>query len=246
MRLSPSLGVGISAWGAEAVAAGAATGAAAAGAVPVLRAFRAATSPAAALASVDFPGVAEPVATTSARTMRPAGPLPVRVERSIPKSVATLRASGEALMRVPSSLRVGAAATAAAAGAGAGVAWLMAAAGALACGAGEASSPSRSARTAPMAALSPSWTRIWLMVPSSKASISMVALSVSTSARMSPISTESPTFLCHLMSVPSVMVSESFGISIWMAMERVSREGGAGESEESESLFQSFPVFSRG
>ena len=56
------------------------------------------------------------------------------------------------------------------------------------------------------------------MIPSSKASISMVALSVSISARMSPISTESPTCLCHLMRVPSVMVSESLGISMFTDM----------------------------
>ena len=57
-------------------------------------------------------------------------------------------------------------------------------------------------------------------VPSSKAWSSMVALSVSTSAMVSPAETSSPTDLCHLMSVPSSMVSDSRGISMGMGMAR--------------------------
>jgi hypothetical protein len=41
-----------------------------------------------------------------------------------------------------------------------------------------------------------------------------VALSVSISAMISPISTSSPSFLSQRTTVPSVMVSESLGISI--------------------------------
>ncbi len=55
----------------------------------------------------------------------------------------------------------------------------------------------------------------------------MVALSVSISAISSPISTSSPRFLSQRTTVPSVMVSESLGISIYVAMgRRVRRELG--------------------
>src|SRR3954462_733909 len=46
----------------------------------------------------------------------------------------------------------------------------------------------------------------------------MTALSVSTSAISSPARTLSPSFLCHLTTVPSVMVSESWGMVIWAGM----------------------------
>jgi hypothetical protein len=66
----------------------------------------------------------------------------------------------------------------------------------------------------PTGALPPSGTEIFERIPSSKASISIVALSVSISAIISPISTSSPSFLSQRTTVPSVMVSESLGISI--------------------------------
>src|SRR6185437_72258 len=50
-------------------------------------------------------------------------------------------------------------------------------------------------------------------LPSSTASISMVALSVSISASTSPAATLSPGCLCHFASLPSVIVGESAGIS---------------------------------
>src|SRR6266704_2072718 len=53
----------------------------------------------------------------------------------------------------------------------------------------------------------------------------MVALSVSTSASSSPARTLSPSFLCHLTTVPSVMVSESWGMVIWTGIQ-TSREHG--------------------
>src|SRR6185437_2065326 len=59
----------------------------------------------------------------------------------------------------------------------------------------------------------PSGTRILASVPSSTASISMVALSVSISASTSPAATLSPGCLCHFASLPSVIVGESAGIS---------------------------------
>src|SRR5438105_10367333 len=60
----------------------------------------------------------------------------------------------------------------------------------------------------------PSGTRSFSIVPSSTASNSIVALSVSISARMSPGLTRSPSFTCHLASLPSSMVGESAGIKI--------------------------------
>src|SRR5579862_6465643 len=60
----------------------------------------------------------------------------------------------------------------------------------------------------------PSGTRILPSVPSSTASTSMVALSVSISAMTSPALTLSPTCLCHFARLPSVMVGESAGIRI--------------------------------
>src|SRR5580658_2052353 len=59
----------------------------------------------------------------------------------------------------------------------------------------------------------PSGTRIRASVPSSTASTSIVALSVSISASTSPALTVSPTCLCHLVILPSVMVGDSAGIS---------------------------------
>ena len=50
-------------------------------------------------------------------------------------------------------------------------------------------------------------------MPSSKASRSIVALSVSISARLSPFFTGSPTFFSHLASSPSSMVSDRRGMT---------------------------------
>src|SRR5215469_14784390 len=54
--------------------------------------------------------------------------------------------------------------------------------------------------------------------PSSTASNSIVALSVSISARMSPECTSSPSFTSHLASLPSSMVGESAGMRISIDM----------------------------
>ena len=54
----------------------------------------------------------------------------------------------------------------------------------------------------------PSATRIWLIVPSSTASNSIVALSVSISASRSPDLTVSPSLTSHLASVPSSIVGD--------------------------------------
>ena len=171
--------------------------------------------------------------------MRPAGPVPLMAWRSMPFSAAILRASGEALMRSPVS-EIEATGAAAFVGAGALCAEAAGATtGALAVGAA-AESPFITARMPPITAFWPSATRISLIVPSSNASISMVALSVSISASTSPISTLSPTFLCHLITVPSVMVSESLGISMLMAMgDNLEVAGRMGEMVWISSLFTS-------
>ena len=69
-----------------------------------------------------------------------------------------------------------------------------------------------------MATCEPAGAKILIKVPAKNDSSSMVALSVSTSASMSPALTVSPSFLSHLTSVPTVMVSLSFGISMMLAM----------------------------
>ena len=63
--------------------------------------------------------------------------------------------------------------------------------------------------------LVPSGTRILPSVPSSIASTSIVALSVSISAMTSPVLTESPSFLSHLARLPFSMVGDSAGMRIW-------------------------------
>ncbi len=64
----------------------------------------------------------------------------------------------------------------------------------------------------------PSSTRIWPILPSSTASTSIVALSVSISQITWPDLTASPTLTCHLASLPSVMVGDSAGIRMLMDM----------------------------
>ena len=69
-------------------------------------------------------------------------------------------------------------------------------------------------KTAPV----PSATRIRPTVPSSTASNSIVALSVSISARIWPDLTTSPSFTSHFASVPSSIVGDSAGINTSVAM----------------------------
>ena len=64
----------------------------------------------------------------------------------------------------------------------------------------------------------PSGTRIFDSVPSSTASTSIVALSVSISAITSPDLTKSPSFLSHLARVPCSIVGERAGIRMFVAM----------------------------
>ena len=154
--------------------------------------------------------------------MRPPGPVPETPARSTARSNAIFFARGEALKRGPPAFAAGrgfgvrgvgdvGAGFGVGAGAGAGFAAETEAALAATGLAGE-ESPLRTASRSPTLTTPPSGTIISVSVPSSNASISIVALSVSTSARMSPISILSPAFFSHLTSVPSFMVSLNFGI----------------------------------
>ena len=144
--------------------------------------------------------------STSALTMRPRGPEPDIVFRSMPLSAAMRRAKGEANTRLP-SLAAGAA------GAAAGVAADAEMSPAL------SPSSKRTAMTAfTLTPSVPSAIMILLITPSSTASNSIVALSVSISASRSPEDTMSPSLTNHLVSVPSSMVGESAGMRISIGM----------------------------
>jgi hypothetical protein len=68
----------------------------------------------------------------------------------------------------------------------------------------------------------PSGTRIAVSVPSSTASTSIVALSVSISAITSPALMVSPCFFSQRASLPSVIVGDSAGIRICVIAQRAS------------------------
>ena len=65
----------------------------------------------------------------------------------------------------------------------------------------------------------PAGTRILARMPSSTASTSIVALSVSISAMMSPDLTRSPSFFSHLARLPFSIVGDRAGIRMSIAME---------------------------
>src|SRR6516165_4585671 len=73
----------------------------------------------------------------------------------------------------------------------------------------------------------PSGIRIFPSVPSSVASTSMVALSVSISARMSPDRMRSPTPFTHLARLPFSIVGDNAGISTWIGMAVLTRRASA-------------------
>ena len=160
-------------------------------------------------------------ASTSALTMRPRGPLPVIWLRSRPFCSAIRRASGEAKMRVPSGFCGGGGAAFSGPPAGAASAAAPACAlGAVAGGASAMSaalSPSSSSTAIGVLTFTasvPSATRILPITPSSTASNSIVALSVSISAITSPERTSSPSLTSHLASVPSSIVGDRAGMRI--------------------------------
>src|SRR5262249_1673174 len=174
--------------------------------------------------------------STSALTMRPLGPLPLRRERSMPFSPAMRLASGQRKMRPPLGAVAGFGGGAAIGAAGADAAGFGAGGGAAAAGAdlgadvgagvapaGNAVSPSssRMAMTAfTFTPSAPSGTTICPILPSSTPQPSMLAWSVSTSQMPCPALTVSPTLTCHFASLPSVMVGDSAGIRMLMDMAR--------------------------
>jgi len=182
-------------------------------------------------------GRAAGIAARSRLMMRPPVPLPCTRRRSIPFSAAILRARGEALMRTLSVVMMtssgvmsgtGAAAIGSSAFCPDGVAAPAGPAGAAAVSGPGPASASRAvisspfspmiASSPPTGTLPPSGTTILSRVPASKASSSMVALSLSASATTSPASTVSPSLLCHFSSTPRVMVSLSFGMVSLLAI----------------------------
>src|SRR5260221_8532798 len=163
-------------------------------------------------------------ASTSSLTIRPSGPLALRPARLTPISAASRAAIGDALIRAPSPASVLAAAgrtgSRSSGGSSVGPATSPSAAGATACssafasafaGAGASPALPMLAITAPTGIALPASTTM-LSTPSASASSSKLALSDSTSASTSPFLTGSPVFFFHSMTVPSSMVSESFGM----------------------------------
>ncbi len=92
-----------------------------------------------------------------------------------------------------------------------GAGWAGAAAGAASLTVSPSAASRRSAAR-PSRPSVPSGTRIFAILPSSTASNSIVALSVSISARMSPDFTSSPSLTSHFASVPSSIVGDKAGI----------------------------------
>ena len=171
-------------------------------------------------------GAPDLAASTSDLTTRPCGPEPLMLFRSRPAADARRRASGEAKTREPSAATGAAGAGAAGAGAAAGAAaagfGASTALGASTFGAGAGLSPSPASFAISALTLTfsvPAGTRMASTTPSSTASTSMVALSVSISAITSPALTVSPTLTCHLARVPSSMVGDRAGIRMSIDIE---------------------------
>ena len=164
-------------------------------------------------------------ASISALTIRPPGPLPLTLARSMPACWAMRFASGDTKMRSPDAAGAGIAGAGAnaATGAATGIAAAAGAgfdAGAAPDGTASPASISTAIGSFTFTPSVPSATRIFPSTPSSTASTSIVALSVSISAMMSPAFTGSPSFFNQRASVPSVMVGLSAGIRMFVAMFR--------------------------
>ncbi len=149
--------------------------------------------------------------STSPLVIFPFGPVPVSDPKSTPFASANLRAVGVAAGSSLVAVDFGAGVSAVAGAGDVDGAALRS----------PTSSPSSAsiAISAPTATFSvPSLTRMAAMTPSSTASNSIVALSVSISAIISPEDTVSPTLTSHLASVPSSIVGDSAGILIAMGI----------------------------
>ena len=191
-------------------------------------------------------GAVTPRATASsisARIIRPCGPVPINAAKSIPLSPAMRRASGLAKIRfadgtaaddgvetgivtaVPTGTgaeigaETGAGATDCCAESTGAAAALTGSAFGTDSDAGSSPSSARTAITVFTATFwLPSATMNFAIIPSSSASTSIVALSVSISAITSPDRTASPSATTHLARVPSVIVGDSAGIRIFTAI----------------------------
>mmetsp|Transcript_25909 Transcript_25909/g.61478 ORF Transcript_25909/g.61478 Transcript_25909/m.61478 type:complete len:305 (+) Transcript_25909:593-1507(+) len=164
----------------------------------------------------------EAAASTSEAVIRPSGPVPATVLISIPNSSAFFLARGDATTRAPGAL---AAAGAAALGVTAAGAATAEAAGAAAAGAPDKdaayawragmslSSAAINATGEPTSVASPSSVIMAARKPSSNASTSMSALSLSTTMMASPAEIGSPSAFNHETTLPSFMVDERAGIS---------------------------------
>ncbi len=187
-------------------------------------------------AAVAFPAPEDKASSISRFTMRPWGPDPDSFARSSPSFSAMRRARGEANIRSPedaAGFSVGFSAAGSGFDAGFSAAFsIFAGSDPFAAAASDLESPTdaiavsmsspSSARIA-MGSLTatpsvPPSIRILAIMPSSTASNSIVALSVSISAITSPDATLSPSFKSHFANVPSVMVGDSAGIRILIAI----------------------------
>ena len=179
--------------------------------------------------------------STSASTMRPCGPEPLMPSNSRPASLATRRASGDANTRSP--LGCGAAPGGVEL-CGVAIAVCPSVAAAVVAGTddgtGAAALPGAVTPAPPaptvfgsspslaMMAINwltgtsavPSATKILARMPSSMASTSIVALSVSISAITSPDLIASPSFLSHLARLPFSIVGDRAGIKTLTDMKR--------------------------
>src|SRR4051812_33996946 len=170
----------------------------------VLRTFESgtrSTSPAGKGAAMGAGGAGPPASarSTSSATIRPSGPVPWIAARSIPRSRARRRASGEALTR-PFVVAAGCSVVRCC---GAGSGWRSGSFGASAAATSGTSSPSAPMKaTVSPTGTSPSATAILSRTPAASASTSCVTLSVSSSNSGSPFCTGSPSDLSQRTIVP--------------------------------------------
>src|SRR5712691_2393375 len=157
--------------------------------------------------------------STSSATTRPSGPVPRICARSMPRSRAIRRASGDALIRPPSLVWTGHESWTTGVSALAGRSSFGACLSFGFCSFGWAPFPetATASPSSPITAIvlptstSPSDTAIFSRTPDASASTSCVTLSVSSSYRGSPFSTCSPSDFSHLTIVPDSIPCPSRG-----------------------------------
>jgi hypothetical protein len=169
-------------------------------------------------------GVAAGRSSRSAATMRPPGPVPRTVRRSMLRSAASRLVSGDATTRPVWTTAVGAAADGVAAGGAA----AEVGAAAVAVGAADVGASSPASRNQPMrspqAKVSPTWpTRCRRPVAAASTSVSVLSVSIRRSG--APAATSSPSAANHSVIVPSSIVKPSFGIRNSVAMGILSSGG---------------------